>query len=169
MLPSKKSRKDWVYIFAEHCNILRNRSVCLKYQTAAVITRGTQIVATGYNGTISGASECCDVWEEYYNKSVNKDTYKTFIQWVSSTDFKDKHREWSILNESHAETNALNWIAKGDIDDTYALYTYYSPCENCAKNIISYGIKKVYYLHLYPSGSDALKFLQDNKIECIHV
>lgn len=168
-----------------YTNILKSRSTCVKYQTATIIVNGTQIIALGYNGTFSGKDECVDYWfkqhvdgilnvldqhntvqpEERMNMATSI-ANTSFDTWVQTDEFRTLHRIWSAKHEVHAEINALNWVSKKDITADYALYTYYSPCDNCAKAIISYGIKQVYYNKVYRNGEEALKTLEDNGVIC---
>jgi dCMP deaminase len=170
-----RPRPSWHHTFMKMCIVLRERSRCLKYQTAAILTKGTQILAIGYNGTPAGAAECCDYWREMYGNIPEefKEEHLTFAEWVQSRDFSDRHSKWAHLEEMHAEANALMQVAKKDIDGTCALYTYYSPCEQCAKQIVAYGIKHVYYAEMYPgrsrSGIHGITFLTDNRTNCVKI
>jgi dCMP deaminase len=159
-------KKPWYEIFMGFAEILLNRSCCLKYKTATIITKGNQIVSIGYNGTFSGSIECCnfwyDVWKEHHSQVP-------FNNWIKTEEFRRMHSNWSKKNELHAEMNALNYINKDNVDDNYILYTILSPCDNCAKTIISYGIKTIYYRIVYHRGIDALTLLISNGIKCIHI
>lgn len=152
-------RIEWPKLFMDITEKICERSLCIKYKTASIITTGTQIISIGYNGTFKGQKECCDWWREKHGND------ETFSDWIQTDEFKKMHREWSVKYEVHAEINALNWISKRLVTDDYALYTYLSPCENCAKSIISYGIKKVYYRVLHGQ----LDILQSNGVECIQL
>jgi dCMP deaminase len=158
-------RISWDSVFSRFLSILSERSTCLKYKTAAVIVKGTQILSMGYNGTFSHCVECIDYWKDQY-KLIHEE-YKeifSFDAWIKTNDWRKKHREWSACNEVHAEINALNWISKHDITPDHILYTIYSPCDACAKAIIAYGIKQVKYQYEYPNGRDALELLKKNNI-----
>jgi dCMP deaminase len=164
--PMLPIRPEWPKVFMDMTGLLRQRSCCLKYQTAAMVVNGTQIISLGYNGTFAKSVECKDYWFDYYRYFEIPTTFEEFLR---SDEFKQKHRQWSIAHEVHAEVNALNWVSKKEITDAYVLYTWYSPCDQCAKTIISYGIKNVYYRHLYPSGESALLSLVQNNVNCKQV
>ncbi len=165
----QNTRMPWHMVFMNMCKILKNRSTCIKYQTSAIVVKDTQIMGIGYNGTLSKQQECCDYWMDIWRGKQAL----SFSEWIKTAEFRDSHSKWSYINEVHAEANALNWISKKEVDDTYAIYTYYSPCEQCAKHILSYGIKNVYYCEKYKgrstSGMDGLKFLQERGITCLHI
>lgn len=174
-LDLNEPRLEWCDFFMHTVDALRKRSCCLKLKTACILTSGTQIISMGYNGTFSGEVECIDYWYSMYKHRAKKffvvdgNNYNDtgFVKWLATDEFKDLHREWSAANEIHAETNALAWITPRD-NRKYIMYTWYSPCDACAKEIIKYKkvIKTVYYKHMYKRGHDALKRLKDHGIIC---
>lgn len=168
----QEKRPSWDQIFVEFLYSLAKRSLCVKYKTSALVVKNTQILSMGYNGTFEKQVECEAYWNKQYEefKSLCDDkTNLTLDKWLNSDAVRTAHREWSSSHEVHAEINALNWIPKGSIDPSYVLYTLYSPCDACAKEIISYGIKNVKYRYLYPNGSNALTRLQQNGVSCIRI
>ena len=172
-------RPTWSEVFINFCSDLRRRSRCVKYQTAAVVTKCTQIIGIGYNGTMAKDIECHDHWYHYWlhnvrNREDKKDNILpdlSYAEWLTTQEFRTLHSQWASVNEVHAEVNALNWVSKYDIDDTCALYTYYAPCEQCAKQIVAYGIKTVHYLNDYHgrthSGISGLDYLRSKGINCV--
>ena len=146
---------------------LSKRSLCLKIQTACLIVKNTQILSIGYNGTFSGKEECCELWKSIYDsKNLDFKRDLTFSEWLLTSEFKNAHRDWSLKEEVHAEINALLYISKRDITKDYILYTLYSPCDACTKEIIAYGISNIYYKYEYSRGSEALKRLSKMGINC---
>jgi deoxycytidylate deaminase len=119
-------------------------------------------------------NEAKGVFVDTYNtlckqNSSNAQVDDGFGKFINSNDFRMLHRDWSIANEVHAEINALNWIPKGNVDSSYILYTLYSPCDNCAKTIISYGIKNIVYKYKYKHGDMALMRFAENSVTCKQV
>jgi len=159
-------RPTWHHVFINQLTELSKRSCCLKIQTATLIAVGSQPICVGYNGTFSKHPECSTYWFEYYSKLVINATKEQFQQWILTDEFKDLHREWSKSNEVHAEANALTWISKRDITEEHVMYTLYSPCDACAKTIVSYGLKTVYYKKMYSRGADALIRLKNAGVMC---
>lgn len=172
-LINKSNRSDWNQVFKDILTSLTKRCTCLKLKTAALIIKGNMItIGQGYNGTFSKSVECDDHWKNYYitrknNLEEGEVFYETFQEFIKSEEFADLHREWSLENEIHAEMNALSCINKFEKD--CVMYTLYSPCNNCAKIIICYGIKKVYYVYKYKHGAEAIKTLIKNGIECVQI
>lgn len=124
-------RPTWNETFIEICKTVSLRSTCAKIQVAAIIVKNKNIISIGYNGTPTGRQHCQDYWKE---QGID----------TSAPEFKDLHRDWSRCKEVHAEINA---ILKCKTDLTGAvLYTTYFPCVDCAKCIVSSGIREVVYL-----------------------
>ena len=150
------TRPSWDKTWLDMLEILKNRSSCVKLKTAASIVKNNQLLATGYNGTFSNQEECYEHWEKEYKNRVLQ---IPFNEWLETHEFKKLHRDWSIANEIHAEANALKWISRADTSGCI-LYTLYSPCNACAKDIIAHGIKTVYYRYLYKHGNEAISTLE---------
>lgn len=153
-------RVKWDLTFMNIVEQIAKRSLCVKVQTAAIIVKDNQILAIGYNGTQSKAIECKDYWDNYITD------YNYGPKFYQGRTFKLLHREWSKKYEIHAEQNALRHITK--IVPNTIMYTLYSPCLQCAKCIISYGISKVVYKYEY-THTDGIKLLNEFNIPCVKV
>ena len=116
-------------------------SYCVKAKVGAVIARDGRILATGYNGTVSGHDNCCEI----------------------EIDGVLKTSPFTV----HAEQNVISYCAKNGIATNGAtMYITLSPCQLCAKLIVQAGIKRVVFLDLYKDTS-GLKFLKDCNIEIL--
>lgn len=116
-------------------------SYCIKAKVGAVISRDGRILATGYNGTVSGHDNCCEI----------------------EIDGVLKTSPFTV----HAEQNVISYCAKNGIStDGATMYITLSPCQLCAKLIVQAGIKRVVFLDLYKDTS-GLKFLKDCNIEIL--
>lgn len=94
-------------------DLVATQSHCLKKKVACVIVdKKKRLVSMGVNGTLAGMPNKCE-----------------------DDDGKTIHRE--VL---HAEMNALA-NADRKISGCTA-YLNYSPCENCAKTLLQFGIKR---------------------------
>jgi dCMP deaminase len=100
----------------------------------------------GYNGVPSEKKHCIDYWKE-----TRGDNY------AETSNFLVDHHEWSLINELHAEMNAI-LQSEVSLKGT-SLYTLYSPCIQCAKCIVSAKIKNVYYLYKYERDYEYTKTL----------
>lgn len=123
-------------------------SKCISLKVGAVIVKDNRVIAQGYNGTPSGQVNC--------DEALKQGLFT-----------RDKHHEWSLVNEIHAEMNALMFAAKYGISvDGCTMYVTHQPCDQCLKNTYQAGIKRIVYLHPYKYSSDNTLF---TKIEGMKV
>lgn len=125
---------------------LASASKCVSKQVGAVIVKNGRILSTGYNGTPSGYTNCCDHWNGEYTPD---------------------HHEWSKTYEIHAEMNAIIWAAKEGISiDGATIYVTLEPCSECSKNLIASGIKRIVYATPYEHTNSNIisKFIKDNGV-----
>lgn len=155
------NRPDWNETFMDMCHVLARKSTCAKLQTATVITIDNRIITIGYNGTPTGNEHCYDYWHAYWTSYFSGMSFPDFLR---SDEFLAKHHEYSAHTEIHAESNAILFGAKNGIKLIGAsLYTIYSPCIQCSKEIVTVGIKRVYYNKVYSQAG--LLFLSKNNVE----
>lgn len=106
------------------------QSYCKRLKVGAVLAREGRILATGYNGTITGTSNTCECEDG------------------TTSDFT-----------LHAEQNLITFCAKHGIPTNGAtIYITHSPCKQCSKLIAQSGITEVVYSTPY-RDSEGLDFL----------
>ena len=135
-------------------------SHCVSRQVGCVIEKDGRTLSTGINGTSCGDENCDELFP------------------LENFDAK-AHREWSDVNEIHAELNAINWAAKHGISlDGSTLYCTLQPCLQCSKNLPAVGIKRIVFmdfydrvnnfdeqrLHLFKKGVIIEKLMDDNSL-----
>lgn len=117
--------------FLDVASRLAEESHCVSLHVGAVIVRDKRIISMGYNGTPEGLPNCDD--------QLSKGIFK-----------REEHHDWSLINEIHAEMNALMYAAKNGIPvQDCTIYVTHKPCYECMKNISQSGIKRVVYLNDY--------------------
>ncbi|MGB9859820.1 MAG: ComE operon protein 2 [Moorellaceae bacterium] len=127
-------RLPWHQYFMAQAKLLASRSTCRRLRVGCVITRDKRIVATGYNGSVSGEVHCLDV----------------------GCKMEDGH----CIRTVHAEANALIQCARFGVATAGAdLYVTHFPCLNCVKLIIQAGIRHIYYETEYRVHPYALELL----------
>lgn len=109
------------------------RSTCLRRQYGAVIVKGDNIIATGYNGSARGEPNCCDVgecWRQAHNIPHGEQYEKCVAV--------------------HAEDNAISQAGREAIGATLYLagledgkLIKAEPCMMCARKIKNARIKEV--------------------------
>jgi len=120
---------------------VRRKANCTGNRVAAVIVKDKRVIATGYNGTPSGMTNCLDGGCLRCKNPGGR--------FVSGTGY-------DLCICVHAEQNALLMAARFGISVEGAdLYTTMQPCFGCAKEIAQAKIRKVVYLHPWiPTTSD---------------
>jgi dCMP deaminase len=112
--------------------ITAKQSYCKRAEVGSVIVKDKRIIATGYNGTISGFDNNCEK--------------------------EDGLTDHSIV--VHAEQNAIIQCARNGVSTVGStMYCTFTPCEECAKLILQSGIKEFVYKIEYKNqrGLDLLK------------
>ena len=119
-------------------------STAKRLQVGAIIVKDDRIISIGYNGTPSGWNNTCEHWVEDGDLGSGWKTNQEVI---------------------HAEANAIAKLAKSsESGDGSTMFLTHAPCMDCAKQIFTAGINKVYYSEQYRS-TDGIEFLKKCNIE----
>jgi dCMP deaminase len=110
-----------------------------RLQVGAIVVKDDRIISIGYNGMPAGWDNTCeDVIEIHENGGIVTKTKPEVI---------------------HAEANAIAKLAKSsESGDGSTMFLTHAPCIDCAKQVYTAGIKKVYYRDSY-RDSIGLDFL----------
>ena len=101
-----------------------------RLQVGAIVVKDDRIISIGYNGMPSGWDNTCE-------------------------DVVEIHEDGGIVTKTkleviHAEANAIAKLAKGnESGDGSTMFLTHAPCIDCAKQMYTAGIKKVYYRDSY--------------------
>jgi len=139
------SRPNWDVYFMLHAQVAKLRSNCLTRHVGCVIVKENRQIATGYNGTPTGITNC---FEGGCPRCLERD--KGLIKSGENLD---------RCLCTHAEANAIMQCALFGIGSTTigsTLYSTYAPCLECSKMIISVGIKRVVSLASYPEDGTTI-------------
>jgi dCMP deaminase len=119
-------------------------STAKRLQVGAIVVKDDRIISIGYNGMPSGWTNDC---ENYIQLSDDTITTKTKPEVI------------------HAEANAIAKLAKSsESGDGSMMFLTHAPCIDCAKQIYTAGIKKVYYRNSY-RDSMGIDFLEKCSVE----
>lgn len=128
-------RPSWDEYFMLLAKLAATRSTCFSRPVGAVIVRDRFVLSTGYNGAAPGAWHCIDKKQCYWRQPENQ---------VPGIEPRDLSRA------IHAEMNAIAQAARQGINiEGGTIYCTLSPCSTCFKVLISAGIKKVFFEHIY--------------------
>ncbi|MGO0154799.1 deoxycytidylate deaminase [Leuconostoc mesenteroides] len=133
-------RISWHQYFIAQAAILSTRSTCTRLHVGAIIVRDHRIIASGYNGSVSGTPHCTEVGDLMV----------------------DGH----CIRAVHAEQNALMQAAKMGITiDGSEVYVTDVPCVQCTKLLLQAGINKIYFMRDYRNNVFAEELLAQKGIE----
>lgn len=141
-----KKRQSWDEYFINIAELVSTRSTCDRANVGCVLVRdeGHRIIATGYNGSISGNPHCDEIGHV----------------------MRDGH----CIATIHAEMNALLFCAKEGISAAgCSAYVTHFPCLDCAKSLIQAGIKKIVYKHDYKNDEYAIELFKKNHVNVIKI
>lgn len=143
-------RPDWNTYFMNLAEVVKTRGNCLLKQVGVVLVKEKRIIATGYNGTPVGLVNCIDGGcPRCLKKSQNL--------------IKAGEEKGTCLCV-HAESNAILQSAYHGVSTKNSImYTTYSPCMLCAKEIINAGVSELYYFEKDPDEEVSLKLL----VQCL--
>lgn len=118
------SRPSWDEYFMQVARVSAYRATCDRKHVGAVVARDNHILSTGYNGSPPGHPHCDDVGHDLHVVDGRESCFRT----------------------THAEVNAISVAARfGVCLDGATLYVTMKPCVQCAKAVVTAGIKRVVY------------------------
>lgn len=140
----------------ETAYIWAKESYCVRAQVGAILAKDGRILSTGYNGTITGSDNCCEIPCSVCNGKKKKMKSCTRCQGSGLN---------SKTSVVHAEANAIAFAGKYGIKTKgCTMYVTLSPCIECSKIMMQHGIKEVYYSKSY-RGDLGAKFLKENGVK----
>jgi dCMP deaminase len=139
-------RPSWDEYFLKMAGVCAERATCDRKHVGAVIVRDNHPIATGYNGAPPGLPHCDEVGHL----------------------LREVDGRPSCHRATHAEQNAILTAARfGHRTEGATIYVTAQPCLNCAKAIITAGIRRVVWSEGYPDPV-SLDFLQEAGIELVN-
>jgi dCMP deaminase len=145
----KYVRPSWDEYFINIMHAVATRGTCDRGRSGAVIAKNKRIISTGYVGAPRGLPHCDDVGH-LLKESIKPDGTKTH----------------NCIRTTHAEMNAIVQAAlHGVALDGATVYCRMEPCIDCAKAIISSGIKRVVCERRYKDAEITRQFLKDAGVE----
>ncbi|HOO55390.1 MAG TPA: cytidine/deoxycytidylate deaminase family protein [bacterium] len=128
-------RPAWDEYFMKICNVVAERSTCIRRHVGALIVKDKRILATGYNGAPSGLTHC---------EQIGCLREKMGIP---------SGERQEICRGLHAEQNAIIQASQyGFSIAGSTLYCTTQPCITCAKMIINAGIERIVFEGDYPDS-----------------
>jgi dCMP deaminase len=134
-------------------------SAAKRLQVGALVVKDDRIISIGYNGMPAGWDNNCE-YKEYVYGAQGMDP------WLFKEDDSDQFYLLKTKPEViHAEANAIAKLAKSnESGDGASMFLTHAPCIDCAKQVYTAGIKKVYYRNSYKDNK-GLDFLNKCNVE----
>ena len=131
-------------------------STAKRLQVGSIIVKDDRIISIGYNGMPAGWDNNCEYEVEILKSEFCRGT------WLEKTgEFKTKPE---VI---HAEANAIAKLAKcTESGKDSTMFLTHSPCIQCAKQIYTAGINRVYYDQSY-KDVDGIEFLNKCGVEVL--
>jgi dCMP deaminase len=127
-------RENWDTYFMGFATKAASRATCPRGSVGCVFVRNRDIIATGYNGSVSGTEHCDEV----------------------ATEEHVVHGHCDIV--LHAEINAIIRAARtGVILLGSEVYITHRPCWPCTKALLNVGVTRIIFLKNYRSKDPAAK------------
>ncbi|KAK7694966.1 hypothetical protein QCA50_002154 [Cerrena zonata] len=140
LLNPERLRPSWDTYFMQLASLASLRSNCMKRRVGAILVRNNRILATGYNGTPRGLTNCNEGGCRRCNNA------------------SETSDECVCL---HAEENALLEAGRERIGNGAVIYCNTCPCLKCTIKIIQTGVKEVVYNLSYKVDDDSAALFKD--------
>ena len=132
------NRLAWDEYFAAQALLISNRATCNRAKVGAVLVKDNKVIATGYNGSVSGTDHCledgCLMVEGHCVRTI------------------------------HAEVNAILQGAERGIPKGFTAYVTHFPCINCTKALLQAGIVKITYKANYRPHPFAIELMEQKGV-----
>ncbi|MBU2562501.1 MAG: hypothetical protein KKF68_02465 [Nanoarchaeota archaeon] len=125
-------RPNWEEFFMALAVVYSSRSSCRNVRAGSVLVEDKHIVGVGYNGAPSQIPSC-------YSTSCSKERQGLKYE---------KSLNTGTCVGIHAEMNALGNLTRRNLQEIQ-LYTTIFPCHDCAKNLLPYNLKEVFFKSVY--------------------
>lgn len=143
MVKTKRISKDEYYM--NIAKAVSTRSTCLRRHYGAILVKNDEIIATGYNGSARGETNCCDVY----------DTCPRRNQPHNSGDYSDcpaVHAEQNaLLSASRDKAYGSTLYLYGEEQNEYGEWLpldHCEPCPICSRMIKNAGIVAIKTTHI---------------------
>ncbi|GAO99561.1 deoxycytidylate deaminase [Fructobacillus ficulneus] len=138
------TRISWDQYFIAQAAILSTRSTCTRRHVGAIVVKDHRIIASGYNGAVSGTAHCTEVGDYLV----------------------DGH----CIRAVHAEQNALMQAASMGIAVAGAeVYVTDVPCIQCTKLLLQAGISQINFMRDYRNDPFAEELLAQKGVDLVQV
>lgn len=138
-------RKDWDSYFIGIAFEVASRATCPRGSVGAVFVKDRDVLATGYNGSVSGTEHCTELSPEEHVVNGHCDI---------------------VL---HAEINAIIRAArKGVALEGSVLYCTHFPCWPCMKAVLNLGVTRIVYAVMYRPNQKGINLAGKKNVPLVY-
>lgn len=141
----ERLRPEWDSYFMHFADLAAMRSNCMKRRVGCVVVKNKRVVATGYNGTPRGFTNCNE-----------GGCYRCNHPCVENSGVG-----LSTCLCLHAEENALLEAGRARVEGDSILYCNTCPCLTCSIKIVQMGITEVIYSQSYSMDAFSEKVFKE--------
>ncbi|GAV26709.1 hypothetical protein PMKS-000164 [Pichia membranifaciens] len=145
----ERLRPEWDSYFMHFADLAAMRSNCMKRRVGCVIVKNKRVVATGYNGTPRGFTNCNE-----------GGCYRCNHPCVENSGVG-----LSTCLCLHAEENALLEAGRARVEGESILYCNTCPCLTCSIKIVQMGITEVIYSQSYSMDAFSEKVFKQSGVK----
>jgi dCMP deaminase len=152
-------KSKFIEMYMNIAETISKQSSAKRLQVGAIVVKDDRIISIGYNGMPSGWTNDCE--ERVYADEWSIDNNQWEYQEEDGSCYNLKTKSEVI----HAEANAIAKLARcTESGDGSTMFLTHAPCLDCAKQVYTAGVKKVYYRNSY-RNDDGLNFLSKCFVE----
>ena len=144
-------KQKFIDAFMDVAKRFAQLSSAKRLQVGAIVVKDDRIISIGYNGMPAGWDNNCE-----------EEKVVAVIDGVPQREIKELVTKPQVI---HAEANAIAKLAKSsESGKDSTMFLTHAPCMDCAKQIYTAGIKKVYFGESYRDNQGVV-FLQQCGVE----
>ncbi|SAL95233.1 hypothetical protein [Absidia glauca] len=149
LLNTERLRPSWDTYFMHLADLAARRSNCMKRRVGCILVKDSRVIATGYNGTPRGLTNCNEGGCQRCNDASPCGTGLDRCLCM------------------HAEENALLEAGRGRVDFSTGIVLYCNtcPCLGCAIKIVQQGVKEVVYSKSYGMDDMTARIFAEAKVK----
>lgn len=155
-------KPKFVTMFMNIAKEVSKQSSAKRLQVGAIVVKDDRIISIGYNGMPAGWTNECEE-KQYFIGNIPEKYIND--QWLFKEEDGGVGRMRTKDEVIHAEANAIAKLARNtESGDGSTMFLTHAPCLECAKQIYTAGINKVYFNRNY-RDTKGIDFLQKCKVE----
>ena len=141
-------------MYMEIAGIIAKQSYAKRLQVGAIVVKEDRIISIGYNGMPAGWDNDCEkrVYSQIPQNLMSREQYHD-----------ENVGTYYLVTKPeviHAEANAIAKLAKSsESGDGSTMFLTHAPCLDCAKQMYTAGINKIYFQNHY-KNNDGIDFLE---------